>query len=218
MDGSRTKLQINHGRQLFIDGKQIKLSAEEKIYLNEYARGLHYVVPKMVILANEGVDIAVDTIEQVYFGLVGSDHDSVKKITSAMKRAKKKIKEKYGFASGHYFIGPGSFESVDEFVDSQIEAELEKAIKTSVGGILSAISGVNQNVDGNDARIQTLTEKLEAISEQMDFDDPSRAKNLRAKAQWFCGKLKTLNNKEEKLRESIPAFRKFDIIVTSDQA
>lgn len=99
----------------------------------------------MIVLATEGVDLAIDTIEHVYLGLVGSDHESYERLNTAMKRVQNRVKDKFRHASNHYFIGPGSLESVDDFVDSEIEAQLEEAISTSVGGILSAISGINTN-------------------------------------------------------------------------
>ncbi|HBI76387.1 MAG TPA: hypothetical protein DDY19_08785, partial [Alteromonas macleodii] len=131
MDKTRTVVQINDQNQLFVGGRWQTLNEQERQWLEEYSSGLHYVVPKMIILATEGVDLAIDTIEHVYLGLVGSDHDSYERLNAAMKRVQNRVKDKFRHASNHYFIGPGSLESVDEFVDSEIEAQLEEAISTS---------------------------------------------------------------------------------------
>ncbi|BFT29388.1 hypothetical protein D210916BOD24_05640 [Alteromonas sp. D210916BOD_24] len=211
MDKTRTVVQINHQSQLFVGGRLQDLSAEQRQWLADYSIGLHYVVPKMIVLATEGVDLAIDTIEHVYLGLVGSDHDSYERLNTAMKRVQNRVKDKFRHASNHYFIGPGSLESVDEFVDSEIEAQLEEAISTSVGGILSAISGINTgNGEVNQEKVAEITRQLSTVGEHFDVGD--KATTLRKKAEWFCEKLKRLDVAEEQLRASVPAFESFNII------
>ena len=65
MDKTRTVVQINDQSQLFIGGRWQTLDKQQREWLKEYASGLHYVVPKMIVLATEGVDLAIDTIEHV---------------------------------------------------------------------------------------------------------------------------------------------------------
>ncbi|MEC7691324.1 MAG: DUF2884 family protein [Pseudomonadota bacterium] len=213
LDKSRTVVQINDQDQLFVKGRWQNLSVPERRWLRDYSRGLHYVVPKMIILATEGVDLAADTVDNVYQGLVGTDHESYEKLQHAMKRVRNRVKDKFRHASNHYFIGPGSLESVDHFVDSEIEAELEQAISMSIGGILSAIGGMDENrVDLSSERVEEITRQLEAVGEQLDFE--AGPASLNNKAQWFCDKLHRLNNLEEKLRKHIPALKPYDIIIS----
>ncbi len=215
MEKSRTVIQINEQHQLFVGGTLQTLSEEEQRLLKEYARGLHYVVPKMIVLATEGVDLAVDTIERVYLGLVGPEHESFERLNSAMKRVRWKVKDKFRHVSNHYYIGPGTLESVDEFVDTEIEAQLEEAISTSIGGILSAIGGIN-TAEGeiNEARVEEIARQLEMMGEQLELEVGPKADTLRNKAQWFCNKLKRLDRIEEKLRTTVRALEPYDIITS----
>ena len=217
MDKSRTLVQINQHDQLFVQGRWQQLNPQQQAWLAEYAEGLHYVVPKMIILATEGVDLAVDTIDHVYQGLVGSDHDSYERLQESMNRVKSRVKEKFRHASDHYFIGPGSLESVDEFVDTEIEAQLEGTISTSIGGILSAISGINAtNSDVDSVKLAELTRQLEAVGEQLEPDVGPKALSLKNKAHWFCDKLKQLDKTEEKLRHSVKALEPFNVITSNN--
>lgn len=210
LDKSRTVVQINGQDQLFIKGRWQSLTVPQRRWLRDYTSGLHYVVPKMIVLATEGVDLAADTVDNVYQGLVGSDHESYVRLRQAMERVRNRVKDKFRHASNHYFIGPGSLESVDHFVDSDIEAQIEEAISMSVGGILSAIGGMDEN------HVDISSERLEEISRQLgemgDLEGSSASLNNRA--QWFCHKLKKLNVLEEKLRESLPALQPYDIIIS----
>lgn len=210
---ARTLVQINNKTQLFVEGRWLQLDKQQQAQLYDYASGIHYVVPKMIVLATEGVDLAIDTIDHVYLGLVGSDHDSYERLREAMKRVQKKVGDKFRHASDFYYIGPGSLESVDDFVDSEIEAQLEEAISTSIGGILSAISGIDTNSsDVNSDRVAEITRQLEAMGEQIDREVGPKASTLKNKAQWFCDKLKKLDQTEEALRKSIPAMQPYNVI------
>lgn len=213
MDKSRTILQINQQRQLFISGQWVELDAEQQQQLYKYAAGLHDTIPKMIVIATEGVDLVADTINQVYLGLMGSDHESYERLNKEMKDVKERVRDKFRHASDHYFIAPGSLESVDEFVGVDIDEELEQAISTSLGGILSAIGGIN--TDGNEAnqeRVDRLSRKLDGMSAQFEDDLAPRASTLKMKAHWYCDRLRSINANEERLRDSVPQFYPFDII------
>jgi len=213
VEESRTVLQINQRNQLFIGGNEVDLNKKQTRLLREYSDGLHYVVPKMIVLASEGVDLAIDTIDQVYLGIVGAEHDSYEKLHKAMTRASEEIRDKFRYASDHYFVAPGSLEQVDDFVDQQIEEQLGAAISTSLGGILTAISGLSSADGVTEERMQALSERLEAMSMQLEQEVENRAENLRDKAKWYCMKIEHLNTIEEQLRASVDRFKPFNIIV-----
>ncbi len=217
LDESRTIMQINNQSQLFVGGRWIHLKKEDARLLHEYASGLHYVIPKMIILATEGVELAIETIDHVYLGLVGSDHDSYEKIRLAMERVQHRVKDKFRHSGHHFAIGPGSLESVDEFVDSEIEAQLEEAISTSIGGILSAIGGINTtDPELSSKKVEQISRQLEEMGKQIDKDVGPRASTLKNKAKWFCDTLTDLNKVEDKLRHNVKQLQPIDVI-TSDK-
>lgn len=199
MQKSRTLQQINHQKDLFVEGRLQTLTEQQQQWLSAYAKGLHELVPNMIVLATEGADIAIDAIDRVYQGFVGKDNDSYERMRETMQKTKMKIKDKFRHASGYYFIAPGSLESVDEFVDAEVEAQVEDAISTSVGGVLSAIGGVDQPTPAADASVQAppLT--------------------LKARAQQFCTQLQALDTLESQLASSLPPLDVLDVIISSTQ-
>ena len=138
--GGRSVYQINHPSQLIVQGEWIVLNEQQERELAEFSSGIHQVVPKMILLANEGVELAVETIEQVYSGLV-KDEKSQKKLQKSLERVQMSVKEKFIRASDNFYMGPGSLEQVNDLVDHELEEQLEEAMSTSVGGILSVIGG-----------------------------------------------------------------------------
>lgn len=214
IDESRTLYQINYDHQLIVEGHWITLNESQTEKLKELSDGIHYSVPKMIILATEGVDLAIETVEHVYVGLVGTDHKSFDKLTSALDRVKDKVKKKFIHAHGNYYIGPGSLENVDDLVDQELEAQIEEAINTSLGGVLSAIGGLTAgNDESMELRMEELSQRLEIMGDEIERTVGPKADSLRKKAQWFCNKMGYLDRVENELRREIKQLKDTDVIV-----
>ncbi len=214
---TQTMYQINGDDQLIVGGHWIHLEPEQADKLKYLSDGMHYAVPKMIILATEGVELAIDTVEHVYVGLVGMDHKSIEKLQTALERVKKKVKSKFIHSYENYYIGPGSLENVDDLVDQELEAQIEQAINTSLGGILSAIGGLTSSNDSSmEERIEDLSARLEEVGEEIERTVGPRTDTLRKKARWFCNKMKKLNSVEDQLRAEVPQLSDIDVILVGD--
>ncbi len=214
IDEHRTVYQINDDNQLMFKGEWITLTPEQQADLKVFADTIHQVVPKMTLMANEGVKLAVETVQHVYLGLVGKDHDSYEKLQSALTRVQKKVRKKFIHANDHYYIGPGSLENVDEFVDQELEEQISKAINTSLGGILSAIGGLNHGTDDEiNEGIESLSRRLGMVGSD-GTDSLDNEHSLRQKAEWFCQKFRVIDVAEEGLRASLPQLQPYDVVVT----
>lgn len=214
IDNSRTVYQINNHDQLLVEGNWIQLNPEQHQALAKLAEGLHTVVPKMILLASEGVDLAVETIEHVYTGLVGKEHDSYAKLQSSLQRVQMRVKEKFIHAGDNFYMGPGTLENVDDLVDTELEAQIEQAMNTSLGGILSAIGGLVSDSASTDEKIASLASRIENLGGKMESEVGPKAEGLKQKAQWFCDQFHSLDKIEEQLRQDIPQLKPYNVIVT----
>ncbi|MFT4938362.1 MAG: hypothetical protein ACI88A_001389 [Paraglaciecola sp.] len=209
---SRTLYQINNDSQLFVAGEWLELDESQQKELQELSQGIHYVVPKMILLANEGVELAIDTVEQVYIGLVGKDHKTYEKLQSSLNRVKMGVKEKFIHANDNFYMGPGSLESVDDLVDRELEEQMEEAMSTSLGGILSAIGGLVTSDENTEDKMEKLARQLETMGEEIERNTAPRAQSLKSKAEWFCNKFKELDGVEERLRKSIVELNAINVL------
>jgi hypothetical protein len=215
--GGRGVYQINHPSQLIVQGEWIDLDEKRELELAEFSAGIHQVVPKMILLANEGVELAVETIEQVYSGLV-KDDKSQKKLQKSLERVQMSVKEKFIRANDNFYMGPGSLEQVNDLVDRELEEQLEDAISTSVGGILSVIGGLVANGEVSKEKVATIANQLESLGEEIGQTVGPKAETLKLKAQWFCNRFKELDKAEDKLRASIKELKPYNVLLTGTNA
>jgi hypothetical protein len=212
IDNSRTVYQINGDDQLLVQGRWITLSQQQQAELKDLAEGVHYVVPKMILLASEGVDLAIETVEHVYIGLVGEEHESYEKLRSSLARVQSRVREKFIHAGNNFYMGPGTLENVDDLVDRELEAQIEEAMSTSLGGILSAIGGLASESASTEDKIAKLAEKIDKIGNDADDSNASNNQTLQQKAHWFCNEFKRLDQVEDRLRRDIPQLAKYDVV------
>jgi hypothetical protein len=216
-DGGRAVYQINHPAQLIVKGVWIDLDQQQELELTELSAGIHQVVPKMILLANEGVELAVETIEQVYGGLV-KDDKSQKKLQKSLERVQMSVKEKFIRVNDNFYMGPGSLEQVNDLVDRELEEQIEEAMSTSVGGILSAIGGLVANGEDSEDKIAAIAKQLESMGEEIGQTVVPKAETLKLKAQWFCNKFKELDKAEDRLRASIKELKPYNVLLTGTTA
>jgi hypothetical protein len=216
-DGGRTVYQINHPAQLIVQGEWIQLDEQQELELTGLSTGIHQVVPKMILLANEGVELAIETIKQVYGGLV-KDDKSQEKLQKSLERVQMSVNEKFIRANDHFYMGPGRLEQVDDLVDRELEEQLEEAMSTSVGGILSAIGGLVANGEDSEDKIAAIATQLETMGEEIGKNVGPKAKNLKLKAEWFCNRFKELDKSEDSLRASIKELKPYNVLLTGANA
>jgi hypothetical protein len=216
-EGGRPVYQINHPSQLFVKGEWIELNEIQEHDLAELSAGIHQIVPKMILLANEGVELAIETIEQVYGGLV-KDDASQKKLQKSLKRVQMSVKEKFIRSNDNFYMGPGKLEQVNELVDRELEEQIEEAMSTSVGGILSAIGGLVANGEGSEEKIAAIASQLENMGQELSQTVGPKADTLKLRAKWFCNRFKELDKSEDKLRASIVELQPYNVLLTGTNA
>jgi hypothetical protein len=214
--GGRTAYQVNGESQLFVKGQWIDLTPEQAQKLTELSNGIHKVVPKMILLAHEGVELAVVTIEKIYSGLV-KDQASQEKLQKSLQRVKSSVEDKFIRANGNFYMGPGRLEQVDDLVDQELEEQIELVISTSVGGVLSAIGGLVTSEQSTEEKIESVAKQLENMGEEIELSVGPQADMLKHKAKWFCKKFRELDAIEEELRSSIKALKPFDVLSTGSE-
>ncbi|MEH6713369.1 MAG: YggN family protein, partial [Paraglaciecola polaris] len=212
IDNSRTVYQINQDNQLIVQGQWVSLSPKQQAELKELADGVHHVVPKMILLASEGVELAIETVEHVYIGLVGEEHESYEKLRSSLARVQSRVKEKFIHAGSSFYMGPGTLENVDDLVDRELEEQIEEAMNTSLGGILSAIGGLVSESTSTEEKIAKLAEKIDTIGSTVEEKFSPKSQTLQQKAHWFCNEFKRLDRVENRLRQDIPQLTKYDVV------
>lgn len=208
-----TLYQINHQQQLFVGGDWLTLNDEQAALVEAYAKGLHAVVPQVTLLATTGIDLATETVQQMFLSLLGSDHDSYEKLNAAMVKMKERVRKKFRYARSHYYLGPSSSEGLDELTDADLMVPLSQTLTTSVGSILTTLGAMDSDKLAVDrTEMAVINQRIAHYAANSDGDGPPHNTTLPQKARWYCDYFAKLDRIEQQMQTSIPALAGIDLI------
>ncbi len=214
LNDGRPYLQINAGKQLFIQGREIRLTEAQQVLLSQYTQGIQQQVPEIVSIAIESVDIGLKAVNKVIGGLTGENSESHQKIQDKFEALQWRLRKRFNHSADNYFIAPQDFDDFDEIFAGEFEQEIEEVILQSLDTILLAVGeAITNREEGNsEQRASTLDERMELLGQDLEVEITSRAKALKRKAEQFCRGLTELDSLESQLIREIEALQNFDLI------
>lgn len=210
----QTLVQINNEQQLFIKGREIILSAQQKEDLMLYAQGIKTQVPEIVSIAIEGIELGLKAVNKIIGGLTGENSSAHQKIQEKFSELQERLRLRFNQSDQNYYIAPQDFDDFDQIIAGELEQEIQDIVNDSIGTILSAVGEAMTTKDEDDLehRVETMTERIEEIGNNIDVKIDKHVDILNSKTIQFCENLIKLNHKESLMQKSIPTLIAYDLI------
>ena len=222
IDQIKTQVQINNRKQLFIKGRELKLTDSQQQLLTQFSEGIRQKLPEMVSIAIEGVDIGLKAANEVIGGLTGENSSSQQKVQAKFEELKSRIRTRFNQSANNYYIAPQDFNDFDEMFAGQFEQEIEEIVSESIGTILKAVGQSVlteknfRDMDNTEERIALYDDRLTTFGKGLQLEITERAKALDEKASLFCLQLNALDTIEHKLQQAIPELQLYNIIESTN--
>lgn len=223
---TKTHIQINDSKQLFVNGREIILTTEQEQLLEKFSQGIRQQIPEIVPIAIEGLNISLKTVNQVVASLTGENSVAQQQIQAKFDELKWRIRARFNQSTDHYYIALQDQNDFDDILTGEFEKEIEDTITDSLGTILNTVSlALISELDsskygskyGSEMRVNNADTRITTISKGLNLTTSDRAKALDEKINIFCSQLKQLNNIEDTLHLSIPQIKAFNIIEISNE-
>lgn len=217
VNNGQTYVQINGEYQLFVNGREVKLSAEQKIQLSQYTTGIRAEVPEIVSIAIEGVELGLKAVNKVISSLTGENSASHQKFQEKFNEMKWRLRARFNHSDESYYIAPQDFDDFDEVFAGEFEKEIEAIVSDSVGTILIAVGEAmtHREEQSSEQRVETFDQRIETMANDIKLGISNQANALEAKAEKICARLITLDKIENKLQLEIPELSEFNLIETN---
>lgn len=213
LEDDKTHLQINGENQLFIQGIEIQLNAEQKQLLNEYTAILREQLPSMVAIAIEGVDIAIEAVNKVITSFTGENSSSHQKFQNHFDEFQWALRKRFNQSEDSFYLAPQKFDKIQAMLLNEIEQELENFISESFSTILVAVGeAISKREKEQQENNISFHDKMDKISKDLKFEVGSKVEHLEIKAAAFCQQLEIANKIENQLRNEISELKTFDLI------
>ncbi|MEH6594731.1 MAG: DUF2884 family protein [Colwellia polaris] len=213
----QTYVQINGPHQLFVKGREIQLTSEQKVQLSEYTQGIRSQVPAIVSIAIEGVELGLKAVNKVISSLTGENSASHQQFQEKFDEMKWRLRSRFNHSDESYYIAPQDFDDFDEIFAGEFESEIEAIVTDSVGTILIAVGEAmtHKEEQSTEQRVETFDQRIETMGNDIKLDISKQANALENKAEIICSTLMKLDEIENKLQLEIPALAEFNLIETN---
>ncbi|MGF1756677.1 YggN family protein [Photobacterium sagamiensis] len=199
------KMMIDEDNNIFINGKQLDLNAMQRRAVEAYSNGVQEYLPKMADIANDGVGIATDVLEEVSSSF--DSKESFASVESLIDEYGKKAQEKF-YQDGEFVMPADMFEDVDLSWKTEFEKAMKHVSVESMSGLFAALSDEMKNGEINFTELQSKFSELKArIEERIQ----ARSGEISTKANDLCDSIKGLAEEEQQLHKAIPELKDYQM-------
>ena len=205
VDTAQDKLRINQDGQVFINGKALELTQEQKQAIEKYQQQVAEYMPSVVDFTDKGIAAANDVVNEIEtsFDAKGS-FDSVKsKIDEYGVTAKHKFYQGKDLILEHDF-----FNEVDTTWKKDFEVMIQSLDKELFASVFNSLSDKMQNGELNFSELQQqFSEVQTSIKAKMN----EHSKEIKEDAQELCDSAKEIAEEEKTLHQLIPELQPYPV-------
>lgn len=208
----RTQYQINKDRQLFILGELQKLTSEDVEVLAQYSQGMRKLVPEVVGIAVDSVEMGLSAIENMLLGV--GNQSQQEEWQALVREATYQIMSRFVRSGEHFYLAPQSLKEMDTFLHGELKHNLTELAKNTVGAVWEALRDALQQTDDDFERPERQNwQSVEQLVAKINMGLDSKAEELEEKSVLFCERLKELDQIETQLQKRIPALLAYDVVI-----
>ena len=212
LTADRTQFQINHDRQLFIQGEWITLSEEDTAVVAQYSQGMRKFVPQVVGIAVDSVELGLSAIESMLIGVGNQTQQEEWK--ALVQETTYQLMSRFVRSGEHFYLAPQSLNEMDAFLHGELKENLTQLAKNTVGAVWGALRDALRQTDDNFERNESQDwQSVEQLIAKINLRLDAKADELEAKSALFCTRLLELDHIESQLQQRIPLLLHYDVVI-----
>lgn len=199
------KMLIDENNQVYINGKRLELNAVQQQAVEAYSYGVKEYLPKMADLADDGVGIASDIVNEVSARF--DSKASFAKVEGLIEDYGQKAQQKF-YQDGEFVMPADMFANVDSDWKQEFEEAMKHVSMESMSGLFSALSQEMKNGEINFTELQKQFSELKVWIEEKVR---SRSGEIATKANELCDSIKDLAEEEQQLHRTVPELKNYQM-------
>lgn len=184
-DGPARHVAIGGGR-LFVDGREVALSLEDRARVRRYEDELNRLVPEAQQVVQEATDIAFTALVEVARGFA---QDGGQASLARLEAARKRVNAELAARPALIFN--------DDIGDRVIEPLLAEYVPVIAGSAVSSTLAVA--FSGDEAKARDFERRMNRMGEQIERKVERRAEALEPLVERLCERTRTLDRLEKGL-------------------
>ncbi len=204
-DGDRTLYKMTTDGELWVGDEEIDLTDKQKTLGQEYVANLQELVPKVVTLVSDTLEITGKSLEAAFNGMLGEDNKVGTSIQKAMADAQARFDEAVTQNGDETTLSNKGFDGIEEAFGEEFEASIEEAVQDSIGAMIMMVGkAIIMGEEGFEERMEDFGDKMERDMEKM-------AEGIEQRSEQLCTEFDRARDLEDELQAGIPQLAKLGL-------
>lgn len=199
------KMMIDDNNQVYINGKRLDLDAVQQRAVNAYSEGVKEYLPKMADIADDGVGIATDILNEVSASF--DSKESFAKVEALIDEYGQKAKQKF-YQDDEFVVPANMFEDVGSDWKQEFEQAMKHVSVESMSGLFAALS---EQMKGGEINFTELHQKFAELKTRIEEKIRSRSGEISTKVNDLCDSIKGLAEEEQELHRVVPELKEYQM-------
>ncbi|WP_105903075.1 DUF2884 family protein [Vibrio gangliei] len=202
------KVVIDQNNQVFINGDKLDLNQLQQQAVQTYREKVSTYVPKAKDIADQGVQLANDVIDDVSESF--QDPNAFNNLKQAMNDFYADIESRY-YNNGEWVLKKDAVGDAIANWKADSAAAMQRFNGEFFSSAFAALS--NQMKQDGSVNLSDLQNKLIELKTKVQTKLESQSAELQQEATDYCTDLQGIAKDEEKLRQQIPELKGYEVFV-----
>lgn len=199
------KMLIDENNQVYINGKKVDLDAMQQRAVAAYSHGVKEYLPKMADIANDGVGIGGDILNEVSSSF--DSKASFAKVEALIDEYGQKAHDKF-YQNGEFVMPADMFQTVDTDWKQEFDQAMKHVSVESMSGLFAALS---QEMKDGEINFTELQKKFSEMKARIEEKVRARSGEVSEKANELCDSIQGLAQEEKELHRTIPELKNYQM-------
>lgn len=194
------RIMIQDGRMV-IDGKELKLAADDKARIAEFENETRLLIPQVKLVTKEAIDIAFTALIEVSRALNGEQNNpTVKKLQNAQTAL-------------HNSLNKNPALIINDNMDEKI---IEPIVTDFVPDVVGAAikQALSMAFSGDDTKAKAFEARMDKMGKEIETKVEARAKKLEPLAQAMCSRVRNMDKIEDGISVRLSNKQKINLLET----
>lgn len=204
LDRNKLLYRITDDSQLFIDGKELKLTLEQRALIERFNALLQELAPKTLQLIEQGLDILKQSVTNLFNGIL-DQQQSQQYAGFIAEKIEQRLAPILDQPVGEYFLSTQALGATDDDLSQALEQEIKQFLNASSGQMLMLLG---QIMMAGETTFNDFEQRLKQFGQQLASD----GQQLEQQANQLCQEIERLDALESELQRQIPQLANFDLV------
>ncbi|MFC5078352.1 hypothetical protein VTH8203_04154 [Vibrio thalassae] len=203
---SSSKVLIDEDNNLFINGKPIELNQLQKEALESYRENMNKYVPKAKELAEHGLELTNDLIDDVSESFDNSD--AFQNVKQAVAEFFTDVESRYE-RNGEFVLKSEAFSSFMDNWEQDVAKAKEVFNKEFFSSAFTALQEKMSEEGG--LNLTELSKQMDELKTRMSDTMKQQSDSLKQQAEDYCDSLNDVAQEEQELQNKIPELKDYQV-------